>query len=61
MTSNQIEVLLFFNDLKSLLVLRNSCTDLFVLVDLMREPWLGLILTQLSQDLITKFKQINLI
>ena len=28
MTSNQIQVVLFFNDLNSLLVLRNSCTDM---------------------------------
>ena len=31
MTSNQIQVLLFFDDLKGLLVLRNSSTDMYLL------------------------------
>ena len=30
MNSNQIQVWFFFDDLKSLLVLRNSCTDMYL-------------------------------
>ena len=35
MTSNQIQVLLFFDDLKSLLVLCNSFTDIYLFIDVL--------------------------